>query len=65
MDKDNGGSIFPIPNANWFGLTKRDYFAGQYLSTFRIGPGPDAFTAAQVAEKCAAVADAMLAELAK
>ena len=40
----------------------RDYFAGQFLTTFRIGNYSGDFTPEKVAQKCYMVADAMMKE---
>lgn len=45
-------------------VTLRDYFAGQWLTTFNIGPGATV-TIGTLAADCYRMADAMLAERAK
>lgn len=43
------------------GMTLRDYFAGQWLSTFRIPPG-EGITSEEIAKRSYKAADAMLKE---
>lgn len=43
------------------GMTLRDHFAGQWLTTFRVSD-PNGMTGADIAARCYAMADAMLAE---
>ena len=73
MNKDTGGQAFPRnghrnghPEMGEFpteGMTLRDYFAGQYLTSFQIQGGD--MTAEIVAEKCYRMADAMIKERSK
>lgn len=67
MPKPDGGSAFPIvlPSSEPVrspGITVRDYFAGQFLSSMRVAGhiAPDV-----IADRCYAMADAMLAARAK
>lgn len=43
------------------GMTLRDYFAGQWLTTFRISD-PNGMSGADIAARCYSMADDMLAE---
>lgn len=47
------------------GMSLRDYFAGQCLYAFAFEEDPDGIPNSRIAEKCYALADAMLAERAK
>ena len=68
--KDTGGPAFPtkslytdlgcVEEQYENGMTLRDYFAGQYLVTFKVNDG--SVTASMVAIKCYKVADAMIKE---
>ena len=65
--KNNGGPAFPPHkfgdawDCGYFGMTLRDWFAGQALvglmASADVGNGPDDLAAA-----CGAIADAMIAE---
>ena len=57
VDEKSGASGRGFP-----GMTLRDYFAGQYLSTYVDGGSGDANT---IAYTCYVVADAMLKERSK
>lgn len=72
MAKSDGGPAYPrteeyydgsdIPAKIYYsGMTIRDYFAGQYLTTFQIHESHQN-TARDVAIKCYTVADAMIKE---
>jgi len=68
--KDDGGPAYPnVPDGagdtwdDWDkGMTLRDWFAGQFLSTYVADGIPKA---EQIAAACYEMADAMLAERAK
>ena len=63
MNDDTGGPAFPVPglheNDDYDGMTLRDYFAAKALEScgFTVKPYN---TTAETAEKCYAMADAML-----
>ena len=67
---DDGGPAYPVvelaapghPWAQHMGMTLRDYFAGQFLSTYVADGIPKA---EKIAMACYEMADAMLAERAK
>jgi len=66
MEKDDGGSAFPNdigPMDSRFGMSLRDWFAGQALAgsvhSYRSGEGED--NQSQLAASCYTYADAMLA----
>lgn len=68
MNKADGGPAFPNITPDMLvdggpGMSLRDYFAGQFLSTVKI-IGDDVL-ASDVASQCYTMADAMLAERAK
>ena len=67
MGKDTGGQAFPQAESEHYygseGMTLRDYFAGQFLTSFQISGG--AMQADEVVEKCYRIADAMIAERSK
>lgn len=64
MNRDDGNAAFPLPasenNREWYGMSLRDYFAGQFMSGRAAVPGTvdHQWDAAQAYE----AADAMLAE---
>ena len=69
--KEDGGPAFPVvemdqvtlrPVDQYTGMTMRDWFAGQSLSTYVADGIPKA---EQIAAACYEMADAMLAERAK
>lgn len=70
MNKTDGGPAFPsaqpIHGARFYadikGMSLRDWFAGQFLSTVVIVGGGDSD---KIARDCYVMADAMLAERAK
>lgn len=70
MSKPENSPAFPnTGNPNWgmepdYGMTLRDWFAGQYVSGIH-GGGATFRDAQNVAEEAYSVADAMLAERAK
>jgi len=61
---DTGGQAFPKSDGGWSGfgaskgMTLRDYFAGQFLTSFRISGGQ--MDEQEVSEKCYRLADAMI-----
>ena len=61
-NNDDGGPAFPMPETNNFGISKRDWFAGQALATMTAAPdysnGP---CNNAMAERAYVIADAMLA----
>ena len=70
-EKKNGGAAFPTshspdyPNEIIGGMSLRDYFAGQALQGMSAGQWLDPGDYPEVARRCYAKADAMLAERAK
>lgn len=65
--KYDGGPAFPVTTANFalaYGMTLRDWFAGQALAGLMAYPGGSASTAERVAATYQ-IADAMIAERAK
>lgn len=65
--KDDGGPAYPVIAGNrnqieCIGMTLRDWFAGQFLSTYVADGIPKA---EKIAMACYEMADAMLAERAK
>ena len=66
---NHDGSSYPVYNR---GMTLRDYFAGQFLTTFLVGKTDDYFNEEEVDDKkqlitkaCYELADAMLKERSK
>lgn len=67
QDIEEGGAAFPLPRA-WeeYGMTLRDWFAGQALAMCAATHGwPTSGDGPQIAERAYAIADAMLAERSK
>lgn len=63
--KDDGGPAYPVIAGNqieYIGMTLRDWFAGQFLSTYVADGIPKA---EKIAMACYEMADAMIAERAK
>lgn len=54
----DGGQAFPA--ADHFGITLRDYFAGQWIIGMGVNPGLDT-TFRKIAQECYVMADAMIA----
>lgn len=70
MSKDDGGSAFPRQEQDedrdgiaYDGMSLRDYFAGQFLTTVKISD--EGTYAENVALNCYIMADAMLKERSK
>ena len=67
MNKNDGQRAFPCglhggePHGDCCGMTLRDYFAGQWLTTFEIVGEKGPMTPEVVADRCYILADAMLA----
>lgn len=55
----SGDNYNPPTKLYYSGMTMRDYFAAQWLTTFAVSPNAKV-TAEEVAKKCYCVADAML-----
>jgi hypothetical protein len=66
MSTKDGGPAFPVNQGlemNLSGMSLRDYFAAQFLTTVKIPNGP--VTPNLIAQNCYLMADAMLEERAK
>ena len=60
----NGGPAFPVPgwkdDADFNGMTLRDYFAAKAMQSYLLDKDRDSFTFEQWAQASYAMADAML-----
>jgi hypothetical protein len=73
----DGGTAFPVLDGyykedgssqlqnRYFGMSKREYFAGQALGLFKVDEYIHKTVAENIAEQCYTLADAMIAEMEK